>query len=168
MKEDGVGADIRGRLVGLGGRVSQELGFSRIAGSILVYLYLSDGECSLDEIGDDLGLSKAAVSTSARQLETLGLLRRVWKKKDRRSYYRSADNIGTALQDGLLAFFGQKVQLVTRELETAREIVAKERKKRRDADLVFLEKRLGRAMELSNWGRRILGNRLLRMFVKVS
>ena len=80
-------------LIETGGRTSQELGMGRIVGQMLVYLYLNDNHCSLDQIGTDLELSKASVSIAARQLEKLGLIKRTWQKGDRKSYYRTANNI---------------------------------------------------------------------------
>ena len=72
---DNVAQEARSRLIETGGRTSQDLGLGRIVGQILVYLYLTDGDCSLDKIGADLDLSKASVSIAARQLESLWLLR---------------------------------------------------------------------------------------------
>ena len=56
----------RTRLVETGGRTSQDLGFGRIVGQVLVYLYLQPKECSLDVLEQELGLSKASVSVAAR------------------------------------------------------------------------------------------------------
>ena len=76
--------NIKSSLIETGGRTSQELGMGRMVGQILVYLYLSDGDCSLDQIGEDLELSKASVSIAARQLEKIGLIKRSWQKGDRK------------------------------------------------------------------------------------
>jgi len=118
--------EIRSRLIEVGGKTSQDFGLGRIVGQILVYLYLRNGDYSLDQIGEDLGLSKASVSVAVRQLENLGLLRRTWKKGDRKSYYRTADDIATALQNGLLAFVRQKMQAVGTELDHVHEMFEKQ------------------------------------------
>ena len=124
--EKEIATEIRMRFVEVGGKTSQDLGLGRIVGQILMFLYLQEGECSLDQIGEDLGLSKAAVSTAVRHLESLGLLRQAWRKGDRRNYYRTADNIGAALQNGLLAFVRQKVQSIAMEIDSANELLEKE------------------------------------------
>src|ERR1035437_1478933 len=111
--------DVRKRLTEVGGRTAQDLGLGRIVGQILVHLYLSPGECSLDDIAGELGLSKAAVSIAARQLESLGLLRRSWRKNDRKTYYRTADDIATALHQGLLNLVRNKMGLLATELKHA-------------------------------------------------
>ncbi len=59
--------EVRARLVELAGRTTQELGMGRIIGQVLGDVYLTDGESSLDDIGNNLGLSKAAVSIAARR-----------------------------------------------------------------------------------------------------
>ena len=72
--------EVRTRLVEVAGRTTQDLGMGRIIGQVLGDLYMTDGDSSLDDTGRRLGLSKAAVSIAARQLESLGLLQRIWKK----------------------------------------------------------------------------------------
>jgi DNA-binding transcriptional regulator GbsR (MarR family) len=159
--------DVRRRLVEVGGRTSQDIGLGRIVGQIVVYLYLKDGECSLDQIGEDLGLSKAAVSVAARQLENLGLIRRSWKKGDRKTYYRTADNIATALQQGLLSFVGQKIQAVATELDYVNDVLEKEvQGKPADPEAEFVYGRVKRAKLLRDRAASLLNSPLLRMFVK--
>lgn len=167
MKESKTVREARRQLVETGGRTSQDLGLGRIVGQILVYLYLSDGERSLDDIGEELGLSKAAISVAVRQLESLGLVRRVWKKGDRKKYYRTADNIGTALQQGLLAVVGQKIQVVSDELDRAHTMLEEAQgKSRDDGDLQFLAGRVKRARDLEARLEKVLNSPLLKIFIK--
>ena len=49
--------EARGRLIDVAGATCQELGLGRVIGQVLVYLYLQEDECSLDEIEAHLGLS---------------------------------------------------------------------------------------------------------------
>ena len=69
--------EVRTRLIEVAGRTTQDLGMGRIIGQVLGDIYMTDGDSSLDDIGRNLGLSKAAVSIAARQLESLGLLQRI-------------------------------------------------------------------------------------------
>jgi DNA-binding transcriptional regulator GbsR (MarR family) len=142
-------AEIRSRLIEVAGKTSQDLGLGRIVGQILVYLYLRNGDCSLDTIGEDLGLSKASVSVAVRQLESLGLLRRTWKKGDRKGYYRTADDVASALQNGLLTFVRQKMQAVGNELQYVTEMFEKEGiAPNTNSDTKFLYNRVKRAKVL--------------------
>ena len=159
--------EIRTRLVEVGGRTSQDLGLGRIVGQILVYLYLRDGDCSLDKIGEDLGLSKASVSVAVRQLENLGLLRRTWKKGDRKNYYRTADEIGTALQNGLFTFVRQKMQAVGTELNYVNEMFEKEDvSSNTDTDTQFLHNRIKRAKLLHDQVSQVLESPLMKKLIK--
>ena len=65
-------------------------GLTRIAGRLFGALLLSDGPRSLDDLADQLGVSKASVSTDARRLLERGIVRRVGKPGDRRDYYQLA------------------------------------------------------------------------------
>ena len=65
-------------------------GMSPIAGRLFARLLLADSPLSLDELADELGVSKASVSTDARRLLERGILERVSKPGDRRDYYELA------------------------------------------------------------------------------
>jgi DNA-binding transcriptional regulator GbsR (MarR family) len=160
-------AEARQRLVEIGGRTSQDLGLGRVVGQMLMYLYLQEEERSLDQIGEDLGLSKAAASVAARQLESLGLLHRCWKKGDRRSYYRTADNIATALQQGLFRFLARKVRTVGEELDHVHGLLAAAADNgAADAGIRFMVSRVERAKSLRRKAERFIGNPLVKVFIK--
>ncbi len=151
IKYNNVADDARRRLIETGGRTAQELGLGRIVGQMLVYLYLTDGECSLDRIGENLELSKASVSIAARQLESMGLVRRSWKKGDRKNYFKTADNFETALRQGLMTFLFQKIQAVGLELNHINELLEKETGKTDgDSDIHFVYRRVKRAKLLND------------------
>ena len=158
----------RTRLVETGGRTSQDLGLGRIVGQVLVYLYLQPAECSLDTLEHDLGLSKASVSVAARQLEALGLVSRVWVKGERKKYYRSADNIASALQQGLLAQVRQKVQYFGGELDVTMELLDDATEHKGTQALEFLRQRVGRARKLQKRLDKVLGNPLVRLLTRVN
>ena len=165
MEQEAV-QDIRKRLIDSGARVSQDLGLGRIVGQILVYLYLSREERSLDNIGEDLEMSKASVSIAARQLERLGMITRVWKKGDRKSYYKTADNFSKALQQGLVEFVKQKLQIVGREIEEAHGLL-RQIECGDDAELKFLNKRVGRAMVLKERAGKVIENPFVKFFTSI-
>jgi len=155
------------RLVEIGGKTSQDLGAGRIVGQILVFLYLQERECSLDAIGEELGLSKASVSIAVRQLEHLGLARKVWKTGDKRNYFKSADNIANALQQGVLSIVRQKIQLFGGELDATLEIVKNiPDESRALGEVAFLTQRIERAKKLQKGLDRVLGNPLVRLLTR--
>lgn len=70
----------------LGLQVEAE-GVPRIAGRMIGYLLLQDEPSSLDELAEELQVSKASVSTNARVLELMGYVERRSVPGDRRDYY---------------------------------------------------------------------------------
>ncbi len=154
---------VRRQLAAAGGRTSHDLGLGRIVGQMLVYLYLWDGDCSLDQIAEELGLSKAAVSVAARQLEHLGLIRRTWREGDRRKYYRTVDNVGVAVRQGLLSLLQSKIEAMAGELDAAHSALQAET--RADAELHFLAGRVKRAKVLRDQAQQLLGHPLLKLLI---
>jgi DNA-binding transcriptional regulator GbsR (MarR family) len=157
----------RMRLVETGGRTSQDLGLGRIVGQILVFLYLHPLACSLEELEEELGLSKASVSIAARQLEQLGLVQRVWLKGERKKYYRSAENIGHALQQGLLTLIRQKVDDFGDQLDLTMNMLESPGGEENQR-VYFLRKRVERARKLQKKLDSLLGNPLLHLLTKTS
>jgi len=69
------------------GLAAESDGLSRIAGRLFGALLLESEPRSLDDLADQLGVSKASVSTEARRLLDRGVAERVGKPGDRRDYY---------------------------------------------------------------------------------
>ncbi|MBE0644149.1 MAG: hypothetical protein IH600_08725 [Bacteroidetes bacterium] len=71
----------------------QMFGLSRMAGRIWAVLLIADKEfLSSDELMECVGASRGSVSTLARMLEGIGLIKRVSVHGDRKHYYRAADS----------------------------------------------------------------------------
>lgn len=104
-------------MIEAGGRTAQSFGLNRLLGQIYMLLYLSDEPQSLDDITEDLGVSKASVSIACRQLESWGALRKVWKRGDRKDYYRAETDFGTVLNNGLLASISKKLESAKTQIE---------------------------------------------------
>ena len=74
------------------GVLTENDGLPRIAGRIFGLLLVTSGECSLDDMAETLGVSKASISTDARRLEQIGIVIRTSRPGDRRDYYSIAPN----------------------------------------------------------------------------
>ena len=72
--------------------VAEQDGFPRIAGRIMGFLMINEGPYTLDEMADELQISKTSASTNARLLEQHGVIEKVVKSGDRRDFYRLADD----------------------------------------------------------------------------
>jgi len=68
-------------------------GMPRVAGRLFGLLLVSDDPRSLDELAEQLGVSKGSISVNARLLEDKGVVERISRQADRRDYYRIADDL---------------------------------------------------------------------------
>ncbi|HEY9504836.1 MAG TPA: MarR family transcriptional regulator [Gemmatimonadales bacterium] len=68
-------------------------GLPPIAGRIFALLLLSEEPRSLDQLSEELGVSKASASTNARLLAQFGLIEPIRRPGSRRDYYRAADDL---------------------------------------------------------------------------
>ncbi|HEX6373107.1 MAG TPA: MarR family transcriptional regulator [Longimicrobium sp.] len=75
------------------GRFFEGDGAPRTSGRMLGLLLLASRELSIDQIADRLKVSRASVSTNARQLESYRVVERVSHMGDRRDFYRIAPNL---------------------------------------------------------------------------
>lgn len=72
------------------GMVLEGEGLPRIAGRIFGFLLVHPEAFSLDQLAEQLRVSKASISTNARHLEQHGILERTSEPGNRRDYYRMA------------------------------------------------------------------------------
>jgi DNA-binding transcriptional regulator GbsR (MarR family) len=70
-------------------QISRFWGFPKGMGAIFAVLYLSPSPLSLDEIVEQTGLTKGAVSAEVRTLARMGLVHRSAKMADRKDYYEA-------------------------------------------------------------------------------
>lgn len=75
------------------GLVTEALGVPRMAGRILGALLVADPpEQTAEELSETLQASRGSISTMTRFLEDRGLIERVSRPGDRRTYYRNKPN----------------------------------------------------------------------------
>lgn len=67
-------------------------GFSPLVGKIFAYLLYAPQPVSLQQMAEDLGVTKAAISVQARTLERHMLCHKLPTSSDRKDYYYIADN----------------------------------------------------------------------------
>jgi DNA-binding transcriptional regulator GbsR (MarR family) len=78
--------------------ISQFWGFPKGVGAIFGVLYLSPNPLSLDELVEQTGLTKGAISTNVRALARLGLIHPVNRLSDRKDYYQAETDFYKAIR----------------------------------------------------------------------
>jgi DNA-binding transcriptional regulator GbsR (MarR family) len=79
-------------------QISRFWGFPKGMGAIFAVLYLSPSALSLDEIAQETGLTKGAISTEIRALARMGLVHRSSRLGDRRDYYEAESDFYAAIR----------------------------------------------------------------------
>jgi DNA-binding transcriptional regulator GbsR (MarR family) len=79
-------------------QISRFWGFPKGMGAIFAVLYLSPTALSLDEIVQETGLTKGAISTEIRALARMGLVHRSSKLGDRKDYYEAEADFYAAIR----------------------------------------------------------------------
>ncbi len=68
-------------------RIAHFWGLPKAMGAIYGAIYLSPTQLTLDELVEQVSISKGAVSTNVRSLERLGMIHKHFKVGDRKDYY---------------------------------------------------------------------------------
>src|SRR5258708_39776217 len=79
-------------------QISRFWGFPKGMGAIFAVLYLSPTALSLDEIVQETGLTKGAISTEIRALARMGLVHRSTKLGDRKDYYETESDFFASIR----------------------------------------------------------------------
>ena len=102
-------------------QISRFWGLPKGMGAIFAVLYLSPVPLSLDEIVEETGLTKGAVSTEVRTLARMGLVHRSSKLADRKDYYEAEDDfyksIRSILQERQNSEFDRAIRSVKETLQ---------------------------------------------------
>lgn len=70
-----------------------KMGYSTLMGKIVALLLLSPSPMSLDDICDNLGMSKGPVSQIMRRLRDHNLVDKLWVPGERKDYYSAASDL---------------------------------------------------------------------------
>ena len=79
-------------------QISRFWGLPKGMGAIFAVLYLSPTALSLDEIVQETGLTKGAISTEIRALARMGLVHRSSKLGDRKDYYSAESDFYASIR----------------------------------------------------------------------
>jgi len=105
--------DIRDRVIDTLGEVASSWGLNEVVGRIYGALFFSDEALGLDDIAHRLGISKATVSLNIPTLEHLHMIRRVWRKGERRRFYEAERDFSRIVGTMINTIIRQEVSVVS-------------------------------------------------------
>lgn len=100
------------------GQIYQNDALPRIAGRMFALLLIGSQPVSLDDLAEQLQVSKASVSANARLLETIGMISRVTKPGDRRDYYEATEDTHRRMLDLRMRKLAQIREVLSDGLQT--------------------------------------------------
>ena len=159
------------------GNMTQALGLARVPGQIYAYLFFSPVPRTLDDMTDELGISKGSASMCVRQLVQLGAVKRIWVKGDRKDYYTADDYFGQIIRRLMQEMVGRRVELFGRFLDQAEAQVALPKRNGNgngngkngngaNKDEEFIRSRLQRLRAFQKKAERLWNNPLIRQILK--
>lgn len=133
-------------------RISHFWGFPKAMGAIFGVLYLSPQPLSLDELVENVGVTKGAISTNIRQLERLGLVHKHFVLGTRKDYYLAETDfwkiVKGILQERNQSEFDLAINTITESLEMVDQ--AKDLSAEASETASFYKKRLQNMQEFFN------------------
>lgn len=99
------------------GRLAGFFGFSEVMGRLYGTLLLSPDPLSLDDLAEDLRISKGSVSMNMRSLERWGMAKEVWMRGERKKYYMAESDLWTVIRNVLSGREMREVQIAIEVLE---------------------------------------------------
>ena len=142
--------------------MTQSIGLGRVVGQLYVFLYFSRTPRSLGDMQDALGVSKGSASTSVRQLEQWGAVRKVWVKGDRRDYYVAVTWFGRIFKNAMADLVGKRLRAYTDILERIEEEMESEK----DGDGAFVRGQLRKLRLFHDRVESLWSNPLLQRLLK--
>ena len=93
MAEYNTSDDLKKAIINSYAEAYHKMGYSTLMGKIVALLLLSPGPLSLDEICEQLEMSKGPVSQITRRLRDHHLIEKFWVPGERKDYYRATGDI---------------------------------------------------------------------------
>lgn len=98
------------------GRLAGFFGFSDVMGRLYGTLLLRPEPLSLDDLAEELKISKGSVSMNMRSLERWGMAKEVWVRGERKKYYSAESDFWTVIRNVLSGREMREVQLALQVL----------------------------------------------------
>ncbi|ABR56874.1 regulatory protein ArsR [Methanococcus aeolicus Nankai-3] len=86
MKEE-INEEMKKTIIELFSKISKIHGLSKSVGEVYGCIYASHNPLCIDDIMEELGISRGNVSMNLNKLEKLGFIKKVWVKGERKQYY---------------------------------------------------------------------------------
>ena len=145
------------------GNLTQSFGLGKVVGQIYAYLYFSREPRGLQDMQQDLHISKGSASMCVRQLEQWGAVSKVWVKGDRKDYYEANDWFGRVLKNILNDMIAKRF---SHREEFYREMSGRLQDVEDAGERKFLEERVGHLKAFEEKAQKVWNNPLVKALLR--
>jgi len=143
------------------GHLATTVGVSRVIGQLYAMLFLSNEPLCLNDMVERLRISKGNASLNIRELEKLGLVKRVWIRGDRRDFYEAELDFEKVIRSGIIGAVKRRMEVVLDTVTETENLIEKARTSldaegRKTAELYL--KRLESVREIYKFAEGLLEN----------
>ena len=108
--------DIRNDFIDTMGEITEKFGMTRVAGLVKGCLLLANEPLSLDDMAEQLEVSKSSVSTNVRILEQWKAVRRVFNRGDRKNFYELRGDLWEIETEIVTTILREELEWFTKKL----------------------------------------------------
>lgn len=161
----------RRRFIDAGGNSTHAFGLGRMIGRVYALLFLTIEPMSLEEVAEQLAVSKASASITLRQLESWQAVLPVNVEGDRRDFYVAQTDFSVLLRSGIMPGVRKKLGSAGVQIErtlgttSASGSVPASGPGKTSPPLAEVRRRLKAAQSFHRRVDRILGSKLLARFI---
>ncbi|GAH46019.1 unnamed protein product, partial [marine sediment metagenome] len=129
-----------------------------VIGQLYAILFLSNQPLCLDDMAETLEISKGNASVNIRELEKLGVVRKVWVKGSRRDFYEAELDLEKLIKNGIVAAAKRRMDMILETIDATENLVRKVKgmngEERKTAELYL--KRLQSVKEIHRFAEEML------------
>ena len=94
------------------GHLASTVGLSRVIGQLYAMLFLSNEPLCLDDMAERLKISKGNASVNIRELEKLGVVRKVWVKGSRKDFYEAELDLDKLIKNAIVGAAKRRMDMI--------------------------------------------------------
>lgn len=143
--------DVRERFAEQLGRLAGLYGVNPLLGRLYAVLLLAAAPLSLDEVTEAAGTAKSTASVALRNLEKYRVVRRHWRKSDRRTFYTARTDFTAMLGEWYSLFLERDIAQFTALCQEAREGLKAAHANPGGPDAADVRELVGRLDGLAGW-----------------
>ena len=144
---------------GIIGHLANTVGVSRVIGQLYALLFLSDKPLSLNDMVEKLKISKGNASLNIRELEKLGVVKKVWVRGDRKDFYEAELNFSKIMKSGVTEVVKSRMKIALAAINETENLIKEIRSNLNEGEKKTAElylQRLQNAKEIYRFAEKIL------------